>query len=86
MTHQEALLEALRRMYYTPIVGEIENALRPVVDSHADLVSALERMLGVQEMLMPGLRHIAVPDYQELNEAPLAARAALAKAEGLWRE
>lgn len=44
-----------------------------------ELAECLRRMLAVYEALMPGVRHIAVKDYQELNEAPVAARAALAK-------
>jgi hypothetical protein len=36
-------------------------------------------MLKVYEMLMPGIKYIAVPDYQELNEAPIFARQMLEK-------
>lgn len=46
-----------------------------------DMLDALKRMLAVYEALMPGLRHIAVRDYAEINDAPLAARKAIAKAE-----
>jgi hypothetical protein len=38
---------------------------------------ALRRMLAVYEELMPGVRHISVKNYAELNEAPIAARRAL---------
>lgn len=44
-----------------------------------ELAEALRRMLAVYEALMPGVRYIAVKNYAELNDAPLAARAALAK-------
>ena len=43
----------------------------------ADLLAVIPRLLRVIEALMPGLKHIAIEDYQELNEAPIAARAAL---------
>lgn len=46
------------------------------------LLVALKKMLKVQEALMPGLRHISVPDYALINEAPIEARAAIAYAEG----
>jgi hypothetical protein len=41
------------------------------------LADALEEMLSVYEMLMPGIRHIAVQDYRLVNEAPIRARKAL---------
>ena len=50
------------------------------VNVHDDLVDALERMIKAHEALMPGLAHIAVADYAEQNDAPIAARRALAKA------
>ena len=43
----------------------------------ADLLAVIPRLLRVIEALMPGLKHIAIEDYQELNEAPIAARDAL---------
>ena len=46
------------------------------------LLEALEKMLEVYEALMPGLRHIAVQDYALLNDAPMAARQAIAAARG----
>lgn len=57
---------------------EERDALAAKVEALAD---ALERMLDVQEALMPGLAHIAVRNYAEVNEAPIAARAALARLE-----
>lgn len=44
----------------------------------AALKDALRRMLKVYEALMPGVRYIAVQDYAELNDAPIAARKLLA--------
>ncbi len=41
----------------------------------AALVEALERMLAAHAALMPGLRHISVPDYAEQNDAPIYSRA-----------
>lgn len=43
-------------------------------------LEALQMMMRAFESLMPGLRHIAVQDYALLNDAPLAARKALAEA------
>lgn len=40
----------------------------------AELEAALQRMLAVYEALMPGVKHIAVQNYAELNDAPLEAR------------
>lgn len=51
-------------------------------DNLLALAAALERMLKVQEALMPGVRYIAVQDYAELNDAPIAARHALTAFKG----
>lgn len=61
---------------------QAEVALDNAINSHAALVAALERMLEVQRVLMPGIRFISVPDYALLNDAPLEARAALKAAKG----
>jgi len=45
------------------------------------LVAALRALLQAYESLMPGIAHIAVPDYALLNDAPLEARRAIAAAE-----
>lgn len=50
---------------------------QPAPDVQAALADALERALRVIEALMPGVRFISVQNYAELNEAPIAARAAL---------
>lgn len=47
----------------------------------AAIVRALKDMLKVHDMLMPGVRYVAVQDYQLLNEGPMRAQAALAKLE-----
>jgi hypothetical protein len=46
------------------------------------LVDALERMLAVYYELMPGIRHIAVQRYDEVNDAPMAARRVIGRARG----
>ncbi len=74
--------------------GEMPTTVRPAAEhitsayylkTEADmritaLVAALKQMLKVQEALMPGIRYISVPDYALLNDAPIAARAAIAAA------
>jgi len=42
-----------------------------------ELVHALELLLAAYESVLPGVQHIAVQDYELLNEAPLAARRVL---------
>ena len=37
----------------------------------------IEDLLKVVDMLMPGVKHIALQDYKLLNDAPVAARAYL---------
>lgn len=44
----------------------------------SDLAASVEELLKVVDALMPGLAHIAVQDYQIINEAPIRAREALA--------
>jgi hypothetical protein len=45
------------------------------------LTDTLRELLRAFDSLMPGLRYIAVPDYQVINEAPLAARRLLSEDE-----
>lgn len=45
-----------------------------------DLADAGERMLKLCEALMPGVRYIALQNYAEANEAPIAMRKALQRA------
>lgn len=40
----------------------------------ADVRQALTDLLRVIDMLMPGVRYIAVQDYAALNDVPIAAR------------
>jgi hypothetical protein len=47
-----------------------------------DLLAALEEMLKAYEAVLPGIKFISVPNYQLINDAPCAARAAIAKARG----
>ena len=63
-----SLRKALKRE--TAEKERVENELTTARD-------ALRRMLAVYEELMPGVRHISVKDYAELNEARIAARRAL---------
>jgi len=44
-----------------------------------ELLAALEGLLKAYGMIFPGIVHIAVPDYALINEAPINARAAIAK-------
>jgi hypothetical protein len=46
------------------------------------LLEATEMLLRLVHDLMPGVRHISLPDYQLLNEAPIKAAAAIAAARG----
>lgn len=41
--------------------------------SAAHVAKTIEDLLKVIEMLMPGVRHLALQDYQILNEAPMRA-------------
>ena len=53
-------------------------AVTSIQETKAAETDVGERMLAVQDALMPGLRHIAVQNYAEVNDAPIAARAVLA--------
>lgn len=55
------------------------NRLAKAEQQRDELATAMRKMLEAYESLMPGLRYIAVQDYAILNEAPIAARKALAK-------
>jgi hypothetical protein len=45
-----------------------------------ELAEAVKQLLKAFGQLMPGLIHIAVEDYANINEAPMIARDALRKA------
>lgn len=47
--------------------------------TNTECQKVVQDLLDVIDMLMPGVRHIAIQDYQKLNEAPIAARELLAK-------
>lgn len=46
-----------------------------------EMAEALRQLLKAFKQLMPGLPQIAVEDYANINEAPMAARDALRKFE-----
>jgi len=45
-----------------------------------DLLAAAKLALELIDAMMPGVRYIALQNYALLNEAPLALKAAIAKA------
>ena len=47
-----------------------------------DMLEALEMMMAAYEAVLPGIGSIVVKDYMLINDAPCAARAAIAKAKG----
>lgn len=47
-----------------------------------DLLAALKQLMKAYESVLPGLAKIAVQDYALINDAPVAADRAIAKAEG----
>ncbi len=52
------------------------------VDVGVELLSALKHLMQAYESVLPGLAKIAVQDYALINDAPVAAERAIAKAEG----
>lgn len=46
-----------------------------------ELLAALKMLLRATDQMLPGVKYIACQDYAILNDAPIAARAAIAKAE-----
>lgn len=54
--------------------------LKAVADLVPEMLEALEMMMRAQEQLIPGVRYIACEDYAIINDAPIRARAAIAKA------
>lgn len=57
-------------------VTEWEDSIQRQRDA---LAEALRKLLKAYDSIMPGIGYIAVQDYTILNDAPLEARAALAK-------
>ena len=64
----ECDMEYLRTDIYQPAAPEV--------------VPIIKELLRAFDSLMPGLRNIAVQDYQVINDAPIAARRWIAKAQG----
>ena len=58
--------------------NQVENA--SLIVAAPQLRDACERLLALVGQLMPGVQHIALQDYTELNDAPVAARRALYRA------
>lgn len=54
----------------------------PSAETEQQLLAALKMLLKAYESVLPGLRYIAVQDYAIINDAPVAAERAIAKAEG----
>lgn len=50
-----------------------------LIDQRKDLVAALEMMMNAYEAVLPGIGSIVVKDYTLINDAPCAARSALAR-------
>mgnify|MGYP001578080818 CR=1 FL=1 len=66
----------------TLAIQDIKLADARLIAAGPDLYAAIEELLAVVIDLMPGLAKISVQDYRRVNEAPIRARAALAKALG----
>ena len=47
-----------------------------------EVVPIIKELLRAFDSLMPGLKNIAVQDYQVINDAPIAARRWITKAQG----
>jgi len=65
----------------TPCRGSLEGdpKKKSEDDPLAEAATLMTRLLAVIEELMPGVRHIALKRYDELNNAPLDARAFIAR-------
>jgi hypothetical protein len=51
-----------------------------IKEAGPELAEAVKQLLRAFHQLLPGLRHIAVEDCANINEAPMIARDALRKA------
>ncbi len=56
---------------------DIEFVAAPTVPD--EVVELLKRSYALIDAMMPGVKHIALQNYSELNDVPVAIRAALAK-------
>ena len=54
----------------------------PILSAAPDMYQALKDLLRAYESLLPGIKNISVKDYSLINTAPIAASAAMRKAEG----
>lgn len=48
-------------------------------DAMKESIDALQKLLKAYNSLMPGAKHIAIQDYQLLNEAPIMAQSVIRK-------
>ena len=63
-------------------IGRIEqDANAKVMAASKEMYAALKECLTLIDDMMPGVKRIALPSYQRLNDAPIAGRAAILKAE-----
>jgi hypothetical protein len=53
-----------------------------LVAAAPQLLAALKALMAAYESVLPGIKFIAVKDYKLVNDAPVAAERAIAKAEG----
>lgn len=51
-----------------------------------EAIDALQQLLKAYNSVLPGAKHIAIQDYQILNEAPIAAQTAIRKYEEMGGE
>lgn len=57
--------------------ADAESRVIALMAENERLRAVIRRLLAVNDALMPGVKFIAVQDYAELNDAPVAARAEL---------
>ncbi len=69
-------------VYFDGQIGIEQQANVNLIAAAPELLEALKDAMSLIEALMPGVRHIPLQDYAALNNTPLKARAAIAKAGG----
>lgn len=62
--------------------GEYLREIINAVNCHEELLTALEAMQKAFAQVLPGIGYIACQDYAIVNEAPILAARAIAKAKG----
>jgi len=78
----------MRKNRFVPVAdfGKIvqmeQDANGNLMAASKEMYTSLKACLDLIDKLMPGVRHIALQNYAELNEIPIAARRAITKAEG----